>query len=755
MSFAPKIRPRYKQAIQIAKGGAPYLNTKPKFLEEKIDMKRLFSVIVILSMLIAPNSIGLLAQEEDEEDIITLETFDVLEDAERRGYQSNLIIGANRMTISIDEMATSAFVINSDFIEDLNPRYMTDVTRYVAGVSGSDNYDVVDGVDIRSNELGTNLVDGFPVVGLNYVPIALVEQIEVVKGPQGVLYGQISAGGFFNRVMKKPEFENSGEIMFEVGSYGYYGGMIDFTGTHPDYGNGDLAYRFIASIKEGGARQDNLQTNRPEKTLAGGFKYALAGGGYVSVMVDFTDRVVSFAEQVTFGDERTGLPNFDLHRDHATYTSLRTEQDNLRISTILEKRFGPIDARFSYQYNDHYWEDDALFPWGVFDVAPTAARFRANQYINHNFFFDGVWRPTFGGMDNIVNFGFSYDKSDKEDIQIINFALDPSDYPVTDINNPHLDIRFNHGSPNNNMNRDAVTFSDFYSLYGNWRASFADGRVNLIGGVRYQNYEAGGSSLLPGAGPVPTKDDDTTLFRAGGVFKVVPGVNVWASFGETFNISSGLAPTREGESILFLPDPGAENIEGGIKIALWDRKLNMTATYYTLTQTGRTASGSSSLIPIVPVDDSTNKGIEFQATAEPTPGWLVVASFTDQNIRNASGDREPDDSEFMANFWTKYTVQEGSMSGLGAGFGVVHWGDRLPRGVPGTGFGGDNQILDFIIPGVTIFDATVSFERGPWRFAFNGRNLGDKIYINKTSGSFGAHWISNGRTWSITSSYRW
>ena len=35
MSFAPKIRPRYKQAIQIAKGGSTYLNTKPKYLEEK------------------------------------------------------------------------------------------------------------------------------------------------------------------------------------------------------------------------------------------------------------------------------------------------------------------------------------------------------------------------------------------------------------------------------------------------------------------------------------------------------------------------------------------------------------------------------------------------------------------------------------------------------------------------------------------------------------------------------------------------
>ena len=167
-------------------------------------MKRLTTLIALFCMVIVPWSMSLFGQGEEEDEIIELESFDVLEDDERRGYQSNLIIGANRMTVSIDEMATTAFVINSEFIEDLNPRYLTDVTRYVAGVENSKFYDVMDSIVIRSNETGTNLMDGFPYPGgaIQYVPVSLIEQVEVIKGPQGTLYGQISAGGFFNRVMK-------------------------------------------------------------------------------------------------------------------------------------------------------------------------------------------------------------------------------------------------------------------------------------------------------------------------------------------------------------------------------------------------------------------------------------------------------------------------------------------------------------------------------------------------------------------------
>jgi iron complex outermembrane receptor protein len=708
-----------------------------------------------LVLFLLPGATYLAGQEEEaDEDVVTLQPFDVLEDAERRGYQSNLIIGANRMVIPTDEMATSAFVINSEFIEDHNPRYLTEVTKYVAGVGGTQNYTTYDSIQIRSNETGSALRDGFPADGLAYVPMSLVEQIEVIKGPQGVLYGQISAGGFFNRVMKKPQFEKSGEIRLEIGSWDFYGGMIDVTGPISE-SNKNIAYRFIGSVRTGGGRQANLSTDRPDNTIAGGFTIALPGGGNWTVMADYNDRETSFADEVVHGDERTGLPDFELHKSFNTYNSLATPSEQFRISSILEKNIGPVDTRFSYQYSDFYWNDDALLAWCICDEGPQGARFREFSGQKHVFFVDAVWQPQFGDfVKNVVNFGYSYSNGEGADLQIVNFALDPADYPRQNIHDPMPRNQvFNHGSANNNLSRDATSFSDFYSLYGNWRASFADERISLIAGVRYQNYTKGARSLLPDATDNPDKSDDTTLFRYGVTFKVTEGVNLWASYGETFNISSTLAPTREGETIVFLPDPGAENIEGGVKLSLWERKLNLTLAYYELSQTGRTKSGSSSLIPIVAVPDATNTGFEFQLTAEPVPGWNVIASLTDQTVTTASGERDTDIAEFYANFWTKYTILEGSMRGLGAGFGISHIGDKLPFALPTNGAG--VAVAGFKVPAITTIDAAVSFDRGPWRFAFNATNLADKLFMRKTSGSFGAHWISNGRVMTFSTSYRW
>ena len=51
--------------------------------------------------------------------------------------------------------------------------------------------------------------------------IADLERIEVLRGPQGTLYGKNTLGGAINLITKKPSGEFGGEIKSSIGNYGY------------------------------------------------------------------------------------------------------------------------------------------------------------------------------------------------------------------------------------------------------------------------------------------------------------------------------------------------------------------------------------------------------------------------------------------------------------------------------------------------------------------------------------------------------
>jgi iron complex outermembrane receptor protein len=111
---------------------------------------------------------------------------------------------------------------------------------------------------------------GFYVDGVYYArPAATtldfidVERIEVLRGPQGTLFGKNTTSGAFNITSRKPNFTSGADFEVSYGNYAYLQAKASVTGA--------LSKKIAGRISFSGTQRDgiieNIETGRPTNTL--------------------------------------------------------------------------------------------------------------------------------------------------------------------------------------------------------------------------------------------------------------------------------------------------------------------------------------------------------------------------------------------------------------------------------------------------------------------------------------------------------
>ena len=179
-------------------------------------MRSLFS-ITIAGLLLAP--VAVLAQEADEDG----------EGTQRTGRQiEEVIVTAERRESTVQDTAISITAFTGEFIEDFGLRNQEDLQNYLPATT-IQPYDLsVRGVGRLYRALGgdpgvATYFDGaysedFGIASTEGGLFDL-ERIEVLRGPQGTLYGRNGLGGAVNFHSKKPGDELEGEIKAIYGGY--------------------------------------------------------------------------------------------------------------------------------------------------------------------------------------------------------------------------------------------------------------------------------------------------------------------------------------------------------------------------------------------------------------------------------------------------------------------------------------------------------------------------------------------------------
>jgi vitamin B12 transporter len=183
-----------------------------------------------------------------------------------------IVVTATRTATPLSQVASSVTVITSDEIEAKQQQLVIDVLRDVPGVNisrtggpggaasiylrGTENKHtliLIDGVEVNN----PSAVGG--VADLTNLSSDNIEQIEVVRGAQSVLYGSDAIGGVINIITRKGQREPQGYASFETGSFNTQTGKVGFS-TGSDKGHFSLAMARTKSDGFSSANEENGNT---------------------------------------------------------------------------------------------------------------------------------------------------------------------------------------------------------------------------------------------------------------------------------------------------------------------------------------------------------------------------------------------------------------------------------------------------------------------------------------------------------------
>jgi outer membrane receptor for ferrienterochelin and colicins len=151
-----------------------------------------------------------------------------------------IVVTGTRTPHTLKDVPVETVVVTREDIENSNAQTVTDVIKTIPGISAAGVDDVFGSTSarVRLNGLSFNdgygliLIDGQRVhgsgqsgahgeyaVGLNQIPVSMIEKIEVVKGPSSVLYGSDAMTGVINIITRKTPRKMTGGAS---AAYGWY-----------------------------------------------------------------------------------------------------------------------------------------------------------------------------------------------------------------------------------------------------------------------------------------------------------------------------------------------------------------------------------------------------------------------------------------------------------------------------------------------------------------------------------------------------
>ena len=165
--------------------------------------------------------------------VICLSSFSFQSYAQDAGGLEEIVVTAQKRSESMQDVPISIQVFSADEIERLNIRNTIDLVRNVPNMIGINNVGLPQAASYFLRGVGQDesissldpavgtFVDGVYISRqiANNARLYDVDSVEVLRGPQGTLYGRNTSGGAIRIITQKPHDHNEGFIDLAYGEY--------------------------------------------------------------------------------------------------------------------------------------------------------------------------------------------------------------------------------------------------------------------------------------------------------------------------------------------------------------------------------------------------------------------------------------------------------------------------------------------------------------------------------------------------------
>lgn len=682
-------------------------------------------------------------------EVVTLDEFKVTD--QRDSYKGITAITGTKTDVPLIDVPAPIQVITREAIEDLAAIDITDLYALMGSVTEF-SYGGVSARGFRQEQTRYNGVAGSPYNDFGILSLGNVEQVEVLKGPVGLLYGDNEPGGLINIVTAKPKSTFGGSVTARAGTYRLRGGELAVTG--PIDARKRFLYLFNATYNE----RDSFRNNYRQEALnlTGSLTWIITAATRLNLEVeDITNRqpgarirgvpFLAFTPTGALAPTGTAGGRFVAPISHSPTEP--TDFQNLYTTVYSARLDHAFTANLRLNAFVRWYESEAqqAYHEGNLLVAPAfrmqQREFRHQLRVNNEL----AWAVNVIGDYDVLRTrhkllaGVEHSSVNRVFTSI---AISQNLVPQIDVQNPvygrsYRDlypVSFAGVVPNDTDKvRTGYYLQDQISLGEKWR---------LMAGLRYEDFEDTRSRPT-----VDTFSDGVFTYRGALGYKLQPNLLLYYSY------AMGLKPQTLGSEDQNGPFPPQESYahEAGFKYDLLGNRLGLTASVYDIRKTNVLERDPRPGTPnnwLAPIGEVSSQGFEFDVNGRITPAWSVTANYAynDAKVSKTNlaatpvGSRFPNAPRNKAGLWTRYNFVR---QNLGIAFGATYVGHR-------PNFTGAQ---DFPAPAYTIYNTALYYRWQRTQFSLKCDNLTDKVYSKSVLGGEG-HFPGTPRTLVFTAAYR-